>query len=91
MFLGYPDNHAEDVYQFLNISTNKVVMSKDIKWLNVTYGAHKKKDKFQNLIYDLKEELQVDKEERFRDPVSTVNDDSTENKSNDNDEQGYNL
>ena len=30
IFIGYPDNHASDVYRFLILKTHKIVMSKDI-------------------------------------------------------------
>ena len=57
MFLGYPDNHAGDVYYFLNLKTNKVILSKDVKWLNLSYKDYLDRSKFNDLIVDLKEEL----------------------------------
>ena len=31
MFVGYADDHAGDVYRFINIQTKKVIMSRDAK------------------------------------------------------------
>ena len=38
MFVGYAEDHAGDVYRFLNIHTHtKIIMSRDVRWLNI-YG-----------------------------------------------------
>ena len=34
MFLGYAKDHAEDVFRFLNLETNRVILSRDVIWLN---------------------------------------------------------
>ena len=41
MFIGYPDDHSPDVYQFLNLETEKVIMSRNYIWLNKSYGEFK--------------------------------------------------
>ena len=33
MFLGYAANHAGNVYRMLNLKTNKVLITRDVKWL----------------------------------------------------------
>jgi len=33
IFVGYTENHAGNVYRFINPSTNKIVLSHDVKWL----------------------------------------------------------
>jgi hypothetical protein len=38
VFVGYPSNHASDVYRLLNLKTNHVIKSRDVIWLNKTYG-----------------------------------------------------
>ena len=43
MFVGYATNHAGDVYRMLDLNTKKITMSRDIKWLNKTYGEWKDK------------------------------------------------
>ena len=34
-FVGYADVHAGDVYRFINIQTNNVILSRDAKWLDL--------------------------------------------------------
>ena len=41
MFIGYPDNHPCDTYKFLNLRTNKTILSRDAVWLNKTWGKWK--------------------------------------------------
>jgi hypothetical protein len=38
IFIGYSDHHEKDVYKFLNIHTNKPILSRDVIWLNKTYS-----------------------------------------------------
>ena len=35
MFVGYAEDHAGDVYRFLNINTKRIIMSRDVRWLNI--------------------------------------------------------
>ena len=34
MFLGYATDHPEDIYRMLNLETKKVIITRDVKWLN---------------------------------------------------------
>ena len=43
MFVGYADDHTKDVYRFLNIHTRRIVLSRDVRWLNVIWKQYKKK------------------------------------------------
>ena len=45
IYLGRPRNHAADTYRFLNLATNKVVISRDATWINKVYGEWKKLSK----------------------------------------------
>merc|ERR1712025_915237 len=38
MFVGYADKHAPDVYRLLKMSNKKIVMSRDVRWLDKTYN-----------------------------------------------------
>jgi hypothetical protein len=38
MFVGYAEHHSRDVYSMLNLTTNPIIKSRDIIWLNKTYG-----------------------------------------------------
>ena len=40
MFLGYEQNHTRGTYRILNIHTNCIVLSREIIWLNKTYGEY---------------------------------------------------
>jgi hypothetical protein len=42
LFLGYGRNQAEDVYRMFNLETRKVITTRDVIWLNKTYGEFKK-------------------------------------------------
>jgi hypothetical protein len=41
MFVGYTEHHSRDVYRILNLTTNSIINSRDIIWLNKTYGEWK--------------------------------------------------
>ena len=43
MFVGYADDHAGDVYRFINIQTKKVILSRDAQWLNLFWKHYKMK------------------------------------------------
>jgi hypothetical protein len=36
MFDGYTEHHSRDVYRMLNLTTNSIINSRDIIWLNKT-------------------------------------------------------
>ena len=44
LFVGYPDNHADDVYRIFNIKTKQIIKSRDLVWLNLSYGNWKSKN-----------------------------------------------
>jgi hypothetical protein len=41
MFVGYTEHHSRDVYRILNLTTNSMINSRDIIWLNKTYREWK--------------------------------------------------
>jgi hypothetical protein len=41
MFVGYMQHHTRDVYRMLNLTTNSIINSRDIIWLNKTYREWK--------------------------------------------------
>ena len=41
LFLGYSSTHTGDTFKFLNLSTTKSVMSRDVIWLNKNYAEWK--------------------------------------------------
>ena len=60
MFVGYAEDHAVDVYRFLNIHTKRILMSRDVRWLNIIWEHCRMKS-----IYARNQvELFLDDEER---------------------------
>ena len=47
MFVGYADDHTKDVYRFLNIHTRRIILSRDVRWLNIIWKQYKKKSLMQ--------------------------------------------
>jgi hypothetical protein len=41
MFVEYTEHHWSDVYRILNLTANSIINSRDIIWLNKTYGEWK--------------------------------------------------
>ena len=39
VFVGYADDHSGDMYRFLNTNTERIIMSRDPRWLNII-GKH---------------------------------------------------
>ena len=68
IFVGYADDHAGNVYRFINIQTKKIILSRDIQWLNSFWKEYKKrKDDSKKLIdefysYDEDDQTQEESE-----------------------------
>ena len=43
IFVGYADDHAGNVYRFINIQTKLIILSRDIQWLNSFWKEYKKR------------------------------------------------
>ena len=41
IFLGYAKDHSGDVYRFYNMRTGKMILSRDVIWVNKTYQEDK--------------------------------------------------
>ena len=41
IFVGYADDHAENVYRFINIQMKKIILSRDVQWLNSFWKQYK--------------------------------------------------
>ena len=44
IMVGYCDDHAEGVFEMLNLSTNRISTSRDVKWMHKTYGSFMRGD-----------------------------------------------
>jgi hypothetical protein len=42
IFVGYSKNHSYDVYRMLDLNTHGLLTTRDILWLNQTYGEHRR-------------------------------------------------
>ena len=62
MFVGYTDDCAGDVYRFINIQTKKVILSRDVQWLNLFWKHYKMKHSNQRRQHV---ELFLDEEENL--------------------------
>ena len=68
IFDGYADDHAGNVYRFINIQTKKIIQSRDIQWLNSFWKEYKKrKDDSKKLVdefysYDEDDQTQEESE-----------------------------
>jgi hypothetical protein len=41
VWIGYPTNHGEDMYKFMDLNTKKISMSRSVIWLNKNYAEFK--------------------------------------------------
>ena len=72
LFVGYAEDHAGDVYRFLNIHTKRIIMSRDVRWLNIILKHYRMKS-----IYARKQvELFLEKEERSVEDEKSFEEDS---------------
>ena len=42
IFIGYPPNHSSDVFQFFVLSRRSIIHSRNVVWLNKSYGDYMK-------------------------------------------------
>ena len=74
MFVGYAEDQAGDLYRFLNIHTKRIIMSRDVRWLNIIWKHYRMKS-----IYARKQvELFLDEEERSIEDEKSFEEDSVE-------------
>ena len=45
MLVGYADGHSRDMNRFLNIHTRRIIISRDVRWLNIIW-KHLQKEKY---------------------------------------------
>ena len=44
IFVGYADDHSGNVHRFINIQMKKIIVSRDVQWLNSFWKQYKKRD-----------------------------------------------
>ena len=70
MFVGYAEDHTKDVYRFLNIHTKRIILSRDVRWLNIIWKRYKDKSiyaKRQAEVFLDEEESPIEGELYFED------------------------
>ena len=43
MFVEYADDHTGDVYRFIHLKTQGVILSRDARWMNIMWKAYMRK------------------------------------------------
>ena len=87
MFVGYADAHTKDVYRFLNIHTRRIILSRDVRWLNIIWKQYKKKS-----IYARKQvELFLDEEEKSLEDERSFGESSIEENEEESESDGNNT
>ena len=56
MFVGYGVDTDSEVYRFLNPTTKRIVVSRDVTWLGKTYGAWKRNQERDTSMYQVDDE-----------------------------------
>ena len=69
---SYADDHAGNVYRFINIQTKKILLSRDIQWLNSFWKEYKKRKddsrKLVDVFYSQEEDEQTQEESEVDEP-----------------------
>ena len=87
MLVSYADDHPCDVYRFLNIHTKSIIMSSDMRWLNIIWKHYRKKS-----LYARKQvELFLDEEERSIEDERSFGETSIEETEEDSESDGNNT
>ena len=53
MFVGYADDHIRDVYRFIHLKTQHVILSRDARWMNIMWKAYMRKNNASTMDYKL--------------------------------------
>ena len=52
MFVGYADDHTGDVYRFIHQKTQRVILSRDARWMNIMWEAYIRKQQHITMGYN---------------------------------------
>ena len=67
--MGYTDDHAGNVYRFINVETKQIILSRDIQWLNSFWKEYKKRRDDSKKLID--EFYTPDKDDQTQDESDT--------------------
>ena len=69
MFIGYPEDHTSNVYQFINLEKQSMVLSRNVTWLNKSYGKFRELSpaeiEGELIIQELEEDVDEEEEEEI--------------------------
>ena len=72
IFVGYADDHAGNVYRFINVEMKQIILSRDIQWLNSFWKEYKKRKddpkKLVDVFYSHDEDDQIQEESEAEEP-----------------------
>jgi len=79
IFVGYTHKHVGNVYRFINPNTNRIILSRDMKWLERKYSDEKnvKPSIISNVYQDIRGYKEIDV-----DDMTTADSDEETNKIN---------
>ena len=61
IFVGYSDDHAGNMYRFINMQTKQIILSRDVQWLNSFWKAYmKRRDDSKKLVDEFYSHEEVD-------------------------------
>ena len=62
IFVGYTDKHGGNVYRFINPNTNRIILSRDVKWLERKYSDETivKPSFISNVYHDIRGYEEID-------------------------------
>ena len=78
MMVGYATDNAPGTFRLINLQTNRIIKSRNIKWLDVTYGEY------------MKNKIKNDDVESFSNHSDTDTDNSSNEGASDNDSDNDN-
>ena len=67
MFVGYAEDHAGDVYRFIHLKTQHVLLSRDARWMNIMWKTYMRMQEHINHgLQIIDEDFESDDEEEIR-------------------------
>ena len=67
MFVSYAEDHAGNIYRFIHLKTQHVLLGRDARWMNIMWKTYMKKQKHINHeLQIIDEDFESDDEEEIR-------------------------
>ena len=84
LFVGYPEDHSGDVYRMLSLDTKKLILSRNVIWLNKNYAEYKNIPTYQRTKANSKDKSNDDDDtivvsNGLNDDNNNINNDNNEN------------